>query len=267
MPELDKIKYINLDVVAPKYSVALLEFSRVCKIDTPIVISYGLSKPSIEITNFYPADYLLLLDEIPEGVEIHRQYFPNASGGDYLVDPGVQEIHYHMPVGFDVDTNRLMIQSIVEVLRQMRVESHSSGNDCYFDLGGKVKKFVGSLDTVDWDNGQSAGGLVVTFEANLSLMREFFDFSRPKFRDKPHFGDIADIVGGLKEVVPEIDEIAFTRQVVEVFARRLDLELVEGSLSKAEMSRVTQLANGLDTDGWKFDVVHPDLGNLKKELG
>lgn len=262
---MSELRYINLGSVEPKYVAALQEYSRVCTIDVPTVIFCRLNKLSIEVNNFYPADYYLHLDKIPADIEIQRFYLPGLKAGAFLAGPGVREIYLHTPANYSANTTLLLTKSILEVLKLAGVNCHSQGNDCYFTLGGKVKKFAGSIPTTDWGSGQTVGGVTVTFETSVALMRQFYDFSSPLFTKKLPFEDIGDIVGGLKEVAPMLDEEAFIRQVVQEYASRLDLTILEDSLNDSETNKLTQLANDIDSDDWRFNVTRPDLGNLREE--
>ena len=261
---MKKLRYINLGAIDPNLIDALWEYSRIIIPESPTLFSFVPNEDMVLVTNLYPLDKYLYVENLSKRYKIARLYKPKSESGNVVYDSLTTVIFsFHFPKKTISSTELVRAEMAikVKVLRRYGIEASDSpwrqnALDLCFKSGEKYKK-CGSHIYKEWDNFISTGSFI-SFEFNLELARKLYKMETDKFKKKGSPVDIGDVVGGLHEINPNIG-IEIAPEIAQALADRFDLEFKEDNLTPEETSKIQALADKLNNDNWKLYGKHPEI--------
>jgi len=261
-----RIRYINLDIIEPKYAPALWEFPRVFDLEDIHIFSFEQSKNVIDVPPNIPLDQRINLEAIDDSTYITRYLYPtNAFAGCGLWTEGVFGLDYHIPDNLE---HNIHFISILKYLRRVGISCFKKNNDIYYVNDNKYKKFYTTFESIYWGNGwRSDGGAMITFNMNLDFVNKSLNKQYWKTIKRENYEDnFKNIIGGLWDIKNDLTPKDTLLNICKEYSIRCGIELYQDKLTSEEWSRITELANGLDGDEWRVNSIHPELGNISKSF-
>lgn len=232
------------------------EFLRKFSIDNPTVLTMTGFEPVIGVAGTIPLDKIIKIENVPANAQIVRTYTDKGDQYNAIVlDKDFVWLVLYVPNNYDIaQTGMKLLASVAEAAHKNKIKIFSTGNDIYLDTGTNKKKFCG-YSLHQWE-GWTSFELFVSLEVNWDIMRSIYDFTQEKFTKKGNFGDISNIVGGLKESNPNLN-YGLSNDIVSALAKRLGLKLNKRALTDDEEKDFKWLEDRMDVDSWKYDGIYP----------
>ena len=255
-----QLDYINIGKRPGKCGFGGSEFIRKIKTENPTVLTMTSIKdnPVIGIAGQTPLNKVIKVENIPTNAQIVRTYYsgenvPNT--GAIVLDNDFIWLVLFMPKNYDVqEVTKKLMASVAEAAHKNKVKVFAVDNDIFMDTGEHKKKFCG-YSLHEWEGWWSME-VFISLEVNWEIMRVIYDFTAEKFTKKGNFGDISNIVGGLKECNPNLD-YSFSQEVIEAIGNRFKLEVKPRILTDEEEKDYQWLIEQMDIDSWKYDGIYP----------
>lgn len=261
-----KLRWIDLGRVNPSLGISTWEYSRLHNIKEPTLIGYIYNTKGIDVGNLKPLDKTLNVKDIPEDYSIQRFYSPtpNKYGvGSAIWDENMLWYTLHLPKD-NVNPSYIMKQlslSLAEVLRNLKIPCIQRGNDVMISIDNKLKKCSGYM-WEEW-NTSYVFSIFITFKINIEDINLLIRKDTDKFTKKINFnGDIGEVVCGLWDINKDLTIEEMDNLYTKTISKRLELELYKDTLTNNELSKLKTLALGLDTNEWKYNAIHPELGDV-----
>lgn len=252
---MPNLRYINLREIDPTVNSCMYDSSFMMvmadSIDT-ICIAWRVSEPTFGMTNILPlADQVQDVDRVFQLARVSRLDVPIRVASNGLIDPKTTNFYFAIPDMGIVEARRMVMASVIRGLKQCGVEcfNRPNSNDLYLTVGNKEKKFSGFLNR-DIGDGIARVMAFITFDFDVVRAREIYDLTHPKFTKKDDVKDIADIVGSLHEVMPDLDQDSTIDSLVQTIAERMEGELVSRALTASEWKVLTDLVPLYDNEEW-----------------
>ncbi len=262
------LRYINLGEVEPNLLNGIWEFPRLCKVNEPTLFSMIIGKPMILVSNMYEVEKFIKKEELPSDYQIIRLYREQTNRVDGITlyekkSVVLLSLIYPVPIeigiGLEKGTLReMMREAEIKVLEKYGIEIvfNVEKNDVYFKIGDKLKRFLGFVCEQFGDWQVVASG--ITFDFNTLLARKIYRLDTDKNKLKGDIKDIGDIVGGIREVNPNIG-FEIIPEIVQELADRLELELKTDTLTAEETNTLQTLSDKLNNSDWKLNAKHPEI--------
>jgi len=257
-----KLRWIDLDLVDPKIVFAIWEYSRIFEMKDAVLFTVRHNKRVVETAcNSKSADEDFYPEKLPEDVGVYRHHnTTKVKFGLGTWSPDVVGVYLHVPEDTDPKTIPL---SLLKVLRSLGVNCYYENNDLFYVKDNKKKKFLGLMG-IGWENGWMCLQAMFSFRIDIELLNNILRFDKEKFMKKKEFKSLDDIIGGLWDYNSELNMKDIEKLMATEIANRLNLEVYEDTLSVEEMDRILELACGLDTNDWIYNLIHPELGNVDR---
>lgn len=255
------LKWVDLGRIHPRYFEAIWEYGRIFKPKDTYIFSMIPTEPSIQIVGKH-TDIKYLLSTIPSDVNICRfNMYNNELGSVFYVGSDMLEFHTHKLNPYNYHNEMF---SAVSMMRKeglncflKRNSRTSSCNDVfYIDSNNKPKKFAGFAKQ-KWDNGIMSTSFVFSYTIDYDFMDSTINFETGKIKKKENISSLREIIGGIREVLPDANIDEHKLKYVNEYASRLGCTIEKTNLTTEEKDIMDTLADELDTDDWKYSKIHP----------
>jgi hypothetical protein len=258
--------YMNLNVIkidtvdSPGFYNRIVNMPRHVLIEEPIltyrVSPYKTTRNIIYYLGQEPIENMVHLDKVPEDTEIIKSMRTDGPSRVIFLSSDVASISIFIPDTMDyssvVQNYRL---AIVGVCRRYGVHAFVKGNDALFDDGTYEKKFFGVSD-LRANNCTIVTGMM-TFIADTEFMNNVLNFSHSSLAKK-NITDTSTYIGGLEEVIPNMDREAFTAEIGVEFANLLGLNHNEVTVVTDQKTIVDKQGVPLANDNWIVRGIYPN---------
>jgi len=188
-------------------------------------------------TSRWPKDWKPYLDLIEKLKTKNKNLYIEVLGGEPTVWPKFQEVISEEVGKFDIKT------------------MWNERNDGSFLINGKWKKFVGGgkVDVFEW----TETNMTISYELDIDMANRIRDLdykktlksvyldaveyedSRPHIIHKiKHDGDMSEIIGGLWDIEPSIDQEKLNSDVVYGISKRLNYQVRKENLNGEELESI-----------------------------
>jgi hypothetical protein len=215
----------------------------------------GERKIVVSVIGRDPLAEMFIMDQVPENV-----MFIRSARGVNLPSRGI----FHSQGDLQIDLlvpKRMKVQEVVKVFSQTvadtcvdhGIEAFISGNDVKFRTGDLKKKFSGT--TVVETKTAMVVSTMVTFNIDVDLMNQVYDFTHKKFQKEEPI-DLNSTVGGLNEI-SDITPETFMGTFIPKLAEGLKLEYYIDSLLPGERKTIEYRQTILNTRDWIVNGNYP----------
>jgi lipoate-protein ligase A len=199
----------------------------------PVIIVLGTKSPTISIHGNAPIESYINMDKVTDDFEIIR-IDSNINTGVIVTDPKTIIVKIYSGKELIYPVRSSVFKSIIEVLSSKGIvvqeSSHRKGsNDIVFVKDGKEKKFFGCI----MDMKENYLTFFITLNFNSSIIEGLFKLDTPKFKNRGEVNHITEVVGGLDEVYPSIDETIID-EIINSFTNKLNWSTEISSFTEDE---------------------------------
>ena len=249
---MNKLRHINLGLIEPKLIQAIWEYPEIVPLKVPTIFTYSPNKDVVGTRGIEELSKKIKTENLPKDIGFYR--YKGREEAAYVICSGTLLFVLHYP-----DTNLFEqidkgIKAIMyKTLRacNIPVELNHKNNDLYFLKDGMQKKFFGIMDD-SLIEGWKTKIFSVGIKFNSDLANKLYRLDTNKFTKKGDIKDISEVVGGLSEVVQDIDRDEVVGKVIQDIADRFNLSIEKDNLTEEESSKMNGLVNKLDNKEWKL---------------
>lgn len=275
----NQVRYVDLGLVSPEVHVGIWEYQHIVEIEQPTLIRWSLEKETATFFGIYPTDLTHILEKLEDKirtfdatilVDDNWRETSNENIAFYLEGPQITNITLFSKLEPD-KTLDLLIDSVSKECDKYGIETKQSGrNDTLFKVDGKWKKAIGNgkISVFDWVETSVA----ISYSLHTDLANKIRDldykktlksmYVRDEEVDNLEFkGDVSDVIGGLLEKNPNINQKEFDGGVIDSFTKELNLKIKHDKISKSEHEKLWLRGHQRLTDkDWverginKFDI-------------
>jgi hypothetical protein len=232
------------EVAPPKRLIALSLLSEYVTLSSPVIIMTKPVKDTLSISGSYPFDKYINEDKIPEGFNVVRTKSSINTGVIYSSSDTIYvQVFY---TGTDLSLTEVrttFYKSAIKVLKEeginvKRSTHRRASNDLAFvNSEGREKKFSGCGGSPE----RKKLSFIFTFKFNSEKIKGLYKLDSDKFRKRGIINDISEVVGGLREVKPDIQE-SVVDDIMKEMGRRLGWEVEYSSFTEEEEQVLTNLS-------------------------
>lgn len=244
----NKLVNINLGLIEPKFIMAVWEYSNLAPVKYPTLFTYTPREAAIKISGFEPMSKRVRIENLPSDLKMVRIKTQRESS--FIVDPNLLVFQLHYP---DTKAFRSLLRAAkaatYKVLKIHGVPLTERSNDIFFLKDGLEKKFYGTMDRLT-AKGWKVAIFSITFNFNSKLANKIYRFDHKTFTKKGEIADISKIVGGICEVVPNINRDEVAKNVIQKIGERYNLKVNEEKLTKSKLLKMNDFVNNFDNKNW-----------------
>jgi len=216
------------------------------------------------------------IDNIPENLLLERMTWNYKSAGNVIKEPNMLNIGTTIPISSRAEIKNALAICIRKAIKKQGVDIELSkhredSNDYIVLTDGKKKKFSGiAREVVQGGEAEfiCTSPILRFSDEEKDLWRKLYRLDSSKVKRRGDVKDLFDIVGGLREVNPNIDTEQLEKDFIQLFAKRFDLEIEERDFTKDELLDIKELKEVIKDEEWVKHKKIP-LGlrpNIKKLL-
>jgi hypothetical protein len=215
-----KVKIIK-EVVNTQRRKEIYELGSNKEIIEPEIYIMKPSGYTLSIHGKFPLEKYLNVDKIPTDFEIMRVE-SSANSGVVFADPTMVIVRIFCPDQTSLlksrqSFNKCFIDEFDKRGVKVKISEHRPGaNDMVFIKDGKEKKFCGVVHDLQ----NRFLSFFVTFNFDSSKIEGLYKLDSDKFTGRGVVNHITDVVGGIGEIAPDIDE-----DVVDDIVKSIVLDL------------------------------------------
>ncbi len=255
-----QIRYVDFGLISKELYTGIWEYQTLVDIQQPTIIQWSMEKNIPVFFGVYPDDITYILDELDDKVRIFdciNSAPPVNKDGKVLIDQelGIPTTAFYLE-GPRVTNLTLFSKkeqdhvwtrfqdSISEEASKFDIEvKWNSRNDASFFSDGKWKKCIGGgkVDVFDW----TETNITISYELDIDMANHIRKLDYKKklkavLLDKEEFvGNMGDIMGGLSEVYPSINQEKFNLDVIKNISSKLNYTLEYGSPTTEELENIS----------------------------
>jgi len=201
----------------------IYELGKTQKFDSPSIF---ILKPTSDTLSIHGKDDLSMyinVDKIPSDCEILRVDSRINSGVVFTDKNNILVRIFGSPmdvVGTKQNIESVMIETFKSEGVDVKLSTHRpNSNDFVFTIDSKEKKFCGCVMDIQ----QMYFSFFITLSFDAPKIDGLYKLDTDKFQDRGNVSDITDVVGGINEVNPKIDDTIVDKIVVNL-AKKLNWE-------------------------------------------
>ncbi|MCK5017978.1 MAG: hypothetical protein KAS32_13060 [Candidatus Peribacteraceae bacterium] len=256
----NKLRFVDWNPWPVEYISPFWELPRWVE---PLEQTLVIGSPSEDYLGFLSTDSpetMIYTENLPPDLPKVRYWVPKEMKGGGIGIMGSDDLLIFGHFSKDKDVSKLvkiLLSSVATALAGSGIKVQLSpyrpnANDLYIQIGDKLKKCFGCgfIDMGDWYTLTS----MLTFDFRIDLIRKLWRLDGEKIIKKGDVSDMADIVGGLSEIAPDIDKNKVANDIAVELAKRLNLDLSVGQFTDVEMQKMDELKPTLNSDKWFFNL-------------
>jgi len=251
----NQVRYVDLGLVSKEMYTGIWEYQHIIDIQEPTILQWSLKKESASFFGIWPTDLTHIFEHFEDKIRIWAAPFlisdnwkkeKNKNVAFYLEGPAVTNILFFSK--FDAeDTFELCKKSVNEECSKYNIEvKQNNRNDLLFYLDGQWKKFSGSgrSSVFDWNEVD----LTISYKVHVDLGNKIRKWDDKKVLKSVYLyegddlqkhiekfgGDLSNIIGGVWEVNPMINQDKLNFDVIKDFTDKLKLKIRKDTLSNSE---------------------------------
>ena len=253
---MNQVRYVDLGLVSKEIHTGIWEYQHIIDIQEPTILQWSLEKESASFSGLWPTDLTHIFEHfedkirIWDGTTLINDNWKNEKDKNvafYLEGPLITNILFFSKFDSE-DTFELCKKSVSEECSKYNIEiKKNNRNDLLFNVDGKWKKFFGAgrVSVFDWNE----VSFTTSYKVHVDLgnkIRKWDDKkvlkavylypgeTEVKEHIKKFGGDLSNVMGGLWEVNPNIEQQKFNFDVIKDFTDKLNLEIRKDTLSNSE---------------------------------
>ena len=277
----NQVRYVDLGLVSKEMYTGIWEYQHLIDIQEPTILQWSLEKESASFFGIWPVDITHILEHLEDKIRIwdgtllisdNWKKEKNQNVAFYLEGPLVTNITLFSKLDSD-DTFELCRKSVDDECSKYNIETKENWrNDLLFYHDGKWKKFfgLGKVSVFDWNE----VNLTISYKIHVDLgnsIRKWddknvlkavylYNESETKEHIKKFGGDLSNVMGGLWEVNPNIEQQKFNFNVIKDFTGKLNLEIRKDTLSNTEWDLLVERGSTrLADEEWLFKGINKNF--------
>ena len=251
----NQVRYIDLGSVSKEMYTGIWEYQHIIDIQEPTILQWSLERESVAFMGMWPTDLTHIFEHLEDKIRIWdapiltRDTWKSEVNDNiafYLEGPAVTNILFFSKLDSE-DTYDLCKKSVNEECSKYNIEvKQNNRNDLFLYSDNKWKKFVGSgrVSVFDWNE----VCLSINYKVNAELGNKIRKWDDKKVLKSVYLyegddlqkhiekfgGDLSNIIGGVWEVNPMINQDKLNFDVIKDFADKLKLKIRKDTLSNSE---------------------------------
>lgn len=268
----NQIRYIDLGLVSKELYTGIWEYQNVVNVQEPTLLKFSIEKKMPVFFGVHPDDITHILDKLDDKVRIFDAINSpqgNYENGKLTIDQtqGIPTTAFYLEgpriTNFILLTKQKQdhvwpkFQEVIsEEVGKFDIKTMwNERNDGSFLINGKWKKFVGGgkVDVFEW----TETNMTISYELDIGMANRIRDLdykktlksvyldaveyedSRPHIVHKiKHDGDMSEIIGGLWDIEPSIDQEKLNSDVVNGISKRLNYQVRKENLNGEEFESI-----------------------------
>lgn len=274
----NQVRYVDLGLVSKEIYTGIWEYQHVIDIQEPTILQWSMEKESVSFSGIHPTDLTHIFEHLEDKIRIwdapilisdNWKTEVNDNIAFYLEGPLVTNILFFNKLDSE-DTYDLCKESVNDECSKYNIEvKQNNRNDLLFYLDGQWKKFsgLGRVSVFDWNE----VCLSISYKVNTELGNQIRKWDDKKVLKSVYLyegadlqkhiekfgGDLSNIIGGVWEVNPMINQDKLNFDVIKDFTDKLNLEIRKDTLSNSErnlvMKRGSTRLSDEDWISWGID--------------
>lgn len=248
---MDKLKYINLGFISPEFHQSVWEYPKILELTFPTLFVSSSNKTAVGMRGIDPLEKRIKTENLPGEMGFFR-YRGAEVNSVFVVSPNVIQFVLHYPdTGLFKEMGKSVKAIVFTTLRKINFEikNKKDGNDLYFLKDGAEKKFLGIMEDSLF-NGWKSILFCITLEFDTNFANKIYRFDDENFKKKGNISDIGTIVGGLKEIKPDLNRDEIISEVVQGLAERFGMQVEKNELTEDESSKMEKLTGDFNNKNW-----------------
>lgn len=278
----NQVRYVDLGLVSKEIYTGIWEYQHVIDIQEPTILQWSMEKESVSFSGIHPTDLTHIFEHLEDKIRIwdapilisdNWKTEVNDNIAFYLEGPLVTNILFFNKLDSE-DTYDLCKESVNDECSKYNIEvKQNNRNDLLFYLDGQWKKFsgLGRVSVFDWNE----VCLSISYKVNTELGNQIRKWDDKKVLKSVYLyegadlqkhiekfgGDLSNIIGGVWEVNPMINQDKLNFDVIKDFTDKLNLEIRKDTLSNSERNLVMKRGSARLSDE---DWISWGIDNYKK---
>ena len=268
----NQVRYVDLGLVSKEIYTGIWEYQHVIDIQEPTILQWSMEKESVSFSGIHPTDLTHIFEHLEDKIRIwdapilisdNWKTEVNNNIAFYLEGPSITNILFFSKLDSE-DTYDLCKKSVNEECSKYNIEvKQNNRNDLLFYLDGQWKKFVGAgrVSVFDWNE----VCLSINYKVNTELGNKIRKWDDKKVLKSVYLyegddlqkhiekfgGDLSNIIGGVWEVNPMINQDKLNSKFVKNITNKLNLEIKSDSLTSDELRAIQSRGVArLSNDDW-----------------
>lgn len=218
---------------------AINELGSKSRYDQPLVVVMKPSGSTLTIHGKDPLEKYINVDKVPKDFEVVR-FNSTVDSGVIYTDQNTSIVRIYSDIKDLKPIMQAFYDSAIEEFSKLKIDVKRSShrleaNDLVFTVNGKDKKFCGTIE----DRVYQFFSFFVCFDFDASKVEGLYKLETPKFSSRGDVKNIAEVVGGLKEVSPKIKDTVID-SILLAMANKLNWELKQSTFTNSEETLLSQ---------------------------
>lgn len=238
-------RLINLGKIDSNFRLALYDFFRAQNYNNPLILIFKPTKDTLFLSRGSKFSEFINLDKIPENCDCIK-FSTSSKMGVVFSDTDTISCRIYYPINETGLIWNKFSDSVIGVLRDeyginvFKDPRRFATNDLVFKKDGRIKKFCGVANPKN----ENLFMCVFTLSFNANKIKGLYKLNHPKFTKKGEVNNIEEVVGGLKELNPEIKDDVFEKIILRL-CKKLNWSVENSSLTEEETKTINKLINNL----------------------
>ena len=260
------LRYMDLGEVSDIDLVSWVEMPLHINYDEYTMVAYAHPYKTIFITNFDDIEEDRILDytKVPNDFTI-RRVVNSKTGGFLLFDrfSKNQFILLYEPTAISSTDQRSFMNILARMFRkEYNLATFPSGwrrdsNDLSVEVDGKVKKFMSTARRYDEKSMDHA--LFIIESPPYDLLDQISKFDSDKIKRKGGITSLKDVVIGLDEIIPNLNNDKLKLQIRDAIAKHYNLGIKEDIPNKEELEVIKKITPIINSENWILYAKRDDL--------
>jgi hypothetical protein len=261
---MNQVRYVDLGLVSKEIHTGIWEYQHIIDIQEPTILQWSLEKESAVFFGIWPTDLTHIFEHFEDKIRLwdagvlvseHWKRRKNKNAAFYLEGPLISNTIFFSKFDSE-DTFELCRNSVSDECSKYNIEIKKNiRNDLLFNVDGKWKKFFGAgrVSVFDWNEVTFS----TSYKVHVDLGNKIRKWDTKKVLKAVYLyeahelllmsaepevikhiekfdGDLSNVIGGLWEVNPNIEQQKFNFDVIKDFTDKLNLEIRKDTLSNSE---------------------------------